>query len=121
MPFDGRETPAIRRWMLIEALRAEMPPGFTWDFTEVNDGCSGLTLAAASSTASSPKVSTIRNTSTGNATISGRRTSAGSRWRKAYGYIARSVAMTRSTWSRRPSTSNATWGLRLSSATRIRH
>jgi hypothetical protein len=33
MPFDGTqtETPALRRAILVDALRHEMPKGFTWD------------------------------------------------------------------------------------------
>lgn len=33
MPFDGKSTDArVNRRILIEALRGEMPEGFTWDF-----------------------------------------------------------------------------------------
>lgn len=52
MPFDGTtETPAIRRARLIEALRAEMPEGFIWDFRHVAQktdcGTAGCALGLA--------------------------------------------------------------------------
>jgi hypothetical protein len=54
MPFDGTqvETPALRRAMLIEALRAEMPINFKWNFRVVREsydcGSRGCALGLAS-------------------------------------------------------------------------
>jgi hypothetical protein len=42
MPFDGSENPELlARLRLIEALRSEMPRGFTWNFSTWHDsyGC----------------------------------------------------------------------------------
>jgi hypothetical protein len=39
MPFDGRDnTPALNRARLIEALRAEMPRDWRWDFGNCGAG-----------------------------------------------------------------------------------
>jgi hypothetical protein len=41
MPFDGTETPALRRARLIEVLRSPMPNTWKWDFgvTEEEHEC----------------------------------------------------------------------------------
>jgi hypothetical protein len=54
MPFDGTqiETPALRRAILVDALRHEMPTGFAWDFRKLysDTGCGseGCALGLAS-------------------------------------------------------------------------
>ena len=54
MPFDGTqiETPALRRAILVDALRHEMPNGFAWNFRRVyrttDCGSSGCALGLAS-------------------------------------------------------------------------
>lgn len=53
MPFDGRyiSTPAMRRAILISALRHPMPPEFTWDYgcfhTRTACGTTGCALGLA--------------------------------------------------------------------------
>jgi hypothetical protein len=49
MPFDGQnyDTPALRRARLIEALRADMPEGFTWNFKTADKVSSCGTVGCA--------------------------------------------------------------------------
>jgi hypothetical protein len=53
MPFDGKQvvTPALRRAILVDALRDEMPQDFKWNFSQVHSkhkcGSSGCAIGLA--------------------------------------------------------------------------